>query len=355
MTSSSRRSARRFPDWHPTATEVLDVRSTPTVSRRPHPRPEGAIDASTSLAAAGARRRSRPRPRRDHQRLRGRRGPEHRPAVDRPGSRVAVRRGADAEVRRPIDPAPDGLARDHAARDRLAAGALRDAADRQRSTEAKAAALQAVLDSAVRDGAPDAYAAVITKDGIWAGAAGTGGPDGRAATAKDEFYLASVTQVFTTALILRLAEEGRIDLDAPLASYLGDLEVDTNGATVRQALGMRSGLPDFGPERRRAPSRRTRGTCGRVEEIVTHFVKPTASPGSAWIHAGPNFVLLARRGRARDRLVVLRRPARRGARSGRSDEDRPAGGRRGDAEAVGAADRARTPRRSRSPTTARMA
>jgi D-alanyl-D-alanine carboxypeptidase len=162
-----------------------------------------------------------------------------------------------------------------------------------RFPKAKAAALQAVLDSAVRDGAPDAYAAVITKDGTWAGAAGTGGPDGRAATAQDEFYLASTTQVFTTALILRLAEEGRMDLDAPLASYLGALKVDTNGATVRQALGMRSGLPDYEPTEVQAAIRADARHVWSHEEVITHFVKPTSAPGTTLIHAGPNFVLLA--------------------------------------------------------------
>ena len=159
--------------------------------------------------------------------------------------------------------------------------------------KAKAAALQAILDSAVHDGAPDAYAAVITKDGTWAGAAGTGGPDGRAATAQDEFYLASITQVFTTELILRLAEEGRIDLDAPLASYLGGLKVDTNGATVRQALGMRSGLPDYDPTEAPAAIQADASHVWSHEEVVSHFVKPTTAPGSTWIRAGPNFVLLA--------------------------------------------------------------
>jgi D-alanyl-D-alanine carboxypeptidase len=136
------------------------------------------------------------------------------------------------------------------------------------------------------------YAAVITKDGVWAGAAGVGGPDSRAATANDEFYLASVTKVFTAALILRLAEQGRIDLDAPLASYLGDLVVDTNGATVRQALGQRSGLPDYGPEAPGAIQADARHVW-TVEEVVTHFQKPTAAPGSTYMAGGPNFVLLA--------------------------------------------------------------
>lgn len=153
------------------------------------------------------------------------------------------------------------------------------------------AALQEILDRAVREGAPDAYAAIVTNDGSWSGASGTGGPDGRVATDGDEFYLASVTQVFTTALILRLAEEAKIDLDAPLASYLGDLKVDTNGATVRQALGMRSGLPDYGPDAPAAIQADARRVWD-VDEITAHFVKPTMAPGSIW-QTGPNFVLLA--------------------------------------------------------------
>ena len=80
---------------------------------------------------------------------------------------------------------------------------------------ARSAALQRVLDATVKAGAPDAIAAVITPGGTWAGAAGIGGPDGRKATASDEFAIASVTKMFTAALILRLAEQGRIDLDAP--------------------------------------------------------------------------------------------------------------------------------------------
>ena len=154
------------------------------------------------------------------------------------------------------------------------------------------AALQAVLDAAVTSGAPDAYAAVVSRSGSWAGAAGVGGADRRAATAEDEFYLVSVTQVFTSALILRLAEQGRIDLDAPLADYLGDLAVDTNGATVRQALAHRSGLPDYDPNTTPPAIQADPRHVWTVPEIASHFGKPTSAPGTVWTHAGPNFVLL---------------------------------------------------------------
>ena len=103
-------------------------------------------------------------------------------------------------------------------------GALKDSA--------VAARLQAALDAAIARGAPDIMAAVISPAGTWAGAAGVGGLDAHKATAEDEYYLGGITQIFTAALTMRLAEQGKIDLDAPLASYLGDIDVNTNGATV---------------------------------------------------------------------------------------------------------------------------
>lgn len=157
---------------------------------------------------------------------------------------------------------------------------------------AAASELQLVLDRAVSHGAPDAIAAVITPKGTWTGAAGIGGPDGRAATTDDAFYLASLTQVFTATLVMRLAEQGRIDLDAPISTYLDDIAVDTNGATVRQALGMRSGLPDFG-EDATAAIRADAGRTWTPAEILAYVKPPTDTAGSTYIHAGPNYTLLA--------------------------------------------------------------
>lgn len=45
--------------------------------------------------------------------------------------------------------------------------------------------------------------------------------------AQDEFFIASVTKTVTTAAIMRLVEQGKMDLNAPLAPYLGDLTVET--------------------------------------------------------------------------------------------------------------------------------
>ena len=107
-----------------------------------------------------------------------------------------------------------------------------------------AARLQAALDDTVAGGVPDAIAAVITPNGTWAGAAGVDGPNGQVATAADEFAIASISKTFTAAMIMRLAEEGKIDLHQPLASYLGGGGAVANDATVEQALAMRGGFGD---------------------------------------------------------------------------------------------------------------
>ena len=154
------------------------------------------------------------------------------------------------------------------------------------------ASMQAALDAAITRGAPDIMAAVVTPRGAWSGAAGVGGADARPATAEDAYYVGSISQIFTAATMLGLAEGGRVDLDAPLADYLGDLAVDSNEATVRQALAHRTGLGDFPPE----TAETIRADPGRhwtPEEVVGHFVAPTGSPGDAYRLAGPNYTLLA--------------------------------------------------------------
>lgn len=146
--------------------------------------------------------------------------------------------------------------------------------------------LQAVLDDIVAGGSPNAIAAVITPQGRWAGAAGVSGPDGRAATAEDVASLASVSKLFVAAAGLRLAEEGRIDPDAPLDALVAGKGADANGATLRQALAMRSGIGN---------------TVGAVDvcdrdwtdkEVVGTFPVPHASPGTAFDYSNPTYKIV---------------------------------------------------------------
>jgi D-alanyl-D-alanine carboxypeptidase len=155
---------------------------------------------------------------------------------------------------------------------------------------ARADAMQAILDSVVADGAPDVIAAIITPAGTWTGAAGVGGPDGRKATVRDEFAIASVTKTITASLVMRLAEQGKIDLDAPLQTYLGTIKANANGATVRQVLGQRSGLADWVDAPRLIKADPAHHWT--QAELLGRLPPPSTEPGIGYAQAGPNYFLL---------------------------------------------------------------
>jgi CubicO group peptidase (beta-lactamase class C family) len=96
----------------------------------------------------------------------------------------------------------------------------------------------------------------VVRDGHLVHAAGCGTKrDGldRRPDADSVFRIASMTKSFTAATLLLLRDEGRLDLDAPVARYVPELEgwvppaADTGPVTVRQLLTMSAGLPTDDP------------------------------------------------------------------------------------------------------------
>ena len=107
---------------------------------------------------------------------------------------------------------------------------------------ATAEALQAALETylAFQD-VPGATAAVVTTEGLWAGASGVDGV-GTPLEPRSASAIASITKTFVAAEVLLLSARGEVDLDSPVDDYV-DLPFDTGGATVREVLGMESGFP----------------------------------------------------------------------------------------------------------------
>jgi len=72
---------------------------------------------------------------------------------------------------------------------------------------------------------------------------------GESMTAGHRFRIGSITKTMTATVVLQLVQEGRVGLDDPLAAHLPESAVraglDTNGATIRQALNMTSGIPTY--------------------------------------------------------------------------------------------------------------
>ncbi|MGW5303272.1 serine hydrolase domain-containing protein [Streptomyces griseoluteus] len=67
---------------------------------------------------------------------------------------------------------------------------------------------------------------------------------GRAASTADRFRIGSVTKTFSSVVLLQLADEGELDLDAPVNRYLPKL-LPSDAITVRHVLSHRSGLYDY--------------------------------------------------------------------------------------------------------------
>jgi CubicO group peptidase (beta-lactamase class C family) len=174
-------------------------------------------------------------------------------------------------------------------------------------TPAKAAALQAVLDGLVADyvqlqrggfpatnvAVPGVTAAVQSDQGAWIGAAGRGG-DGSLLSPHAVMAIGSISKTFTAAEVLHLAAAGKIDLDAPLSKYVQH-RLTSNGATVRQALNMTSGLP-FDDQRADTLTRAMAHDPGRhwsPRQLVDSLAAGTPSrPGGDPAYSSANYLLL---------------------------------------------------------------
>jgi len=65
-------------------------------------------------------------------------------------------------------------------------------------------------------------------------------------TPTTRFQIGSLTKQFTAGMILKLAQDGRINLDSTLSSYLPNYRRAVGEAvTIRQLLGPSAGIPDF--------------------------------------------------------------------------------------------------------------
>lgn len=146
---------------------------------------------------------------------------------------------------------------------------------------------------------PGAALGMVTRDGRRAVRV-TGSaqlvPERRPMTRQTFFDLASLTKVmFTTPLILGLAEEGRIDLDAPLVSVMPDFRQYDLAAwerriTFRQCLGHATALPGVMPIY----------TYGSDPATLRAFVLQREWPAGRSVYSDINFILL---GIALERLL----------------------------------------------------
>ncbi|MFD7549227.1 serine hydrolase domain-containing protein [Streptomyces sp. NPDC059816] len=134
-------------------------------------------------------------------------------------------------------------------------------------------------------------------DAVWRGSAGVRDLEsGRAALRDGRFRAGSTTKVVTSALVLQLAAEGRIDLNAPVQRYLPDLLPSTfEPVAVRHLLTYTSGIQSADAP----PKTWDEEYAGRLDTLDYRAVVaagiakgPAHDPGDAQRYANIHYTIL---------------------------------------------------------------
>ncbi|MEA3149970.1 MAG: hypothetical protein QOD56_909, partial [Gammaproteobacteria bacterium] len=141
--------------------------------------------------------------------------------------------------------------------------------------------------------APSASIAIVRGGAlVYAKAYGLARLEPRAiATTATGYAVDSLTKEFTAAAILMLAEQGKLSLDDPLATWFPDLGAAAR-VTLRQLLTHTSGIRDYWPQDFVTPEM-TRATtpAALIEEWARRPLD--FEPGTEWQYSNTNYVLAA--------------------------------------------------------------
>lgn len=163
--------------------------------------------------------------------------------------------------------------------------------------------VQAALDALItQDGFPGVLASVRTADGrVRDYTAGVGDLDTRRRVPTDgRVRIGSNTKTFTAVVVLQLVAEGKVDLEAPVETYLPGV-VRGNGndggaITIHQLLQQTSGLPDYAdvvfttPQDPIDRSHDYLDPRSLVDAAMTR--PPVFAPGTQWAYSNTNYALL---------------------------------------------------------------
>ncbi|MFI5762277.1 serine hydrolase domain-containing protein [Streptomyces sp. NPDC051563] len=158
-------------------------------------------------------------------------------------------------------------------------------------------ALTQALRNTTAAGAPGAMARFTGPDGVQSRVEGVRDREtGAAMDPRARFRIGSVTKTFSSVVLLQLVDEGRIELDRPVNSYLPGLLPDDR-ITVRHLLTHRSGLADYTNamfEHTVPGFEAVRNKVFTYQELVDlSLAEPrTTEPGVAYKYSNTNFVVV---------------------------------------------------------------
>lgn len=136
-------------------------------------------------------------------------------------------------------------------------------------------------------------ASVILSSGRqWVGAAGHSAADERM-TPEHLIWIASITKTMTGAVVMRLAENGSVELDDPVSKWLDPIRHVDPRITIRQLLNHTSGLANYSTDRDLDAVVRSDGTrVFPADTLIGYVGPPVFERGGRTQYTNTAFVLL---------------------------------------------------------------
>lgn len=161
--------------------------------------------------------------------------------------------------------------------------------------------IKKALSALLNAGIPGVSMAVYSEEGWWATADGYARIEDRTPMQTCHLmYLQSISKTYMAVAVLKLAEQGKINLDEPLTAYLPEKYSryisDAEKITVRMLLNHTSGIPEYNltPDYV-SVLLQDRGHYFEPEDYLRSIAKKplTFAPGTKYSYRNTNYVILA--------------------------------------------------------------
>lgn len=159
-----------------------------------------------------------------------------------------------------------------------------------------------VSDAVFRRDAPAVSAGTILPDGTqWCSVHGSASDNGNSVLGCDTRFLSgSVGKTVTALITVQLVEEGILDLDAPIATWLSDRPWwsrlhNRDDITLRTLLNHSAGVPDYLEDMDFVLAGLTRGDRGFTPDETIAFVAdhaPSGEPGAHYAYSDTHYIMV---------------------------------------------------------------
>jgi CubicO group peptidase (beta-lactamase class C family) len=113
-------------------------------------------------------------------------------------------------------------------------------------------------------------------------------------TKDTRFLIGSATKWVSAVTVLRLADMGKLELDAPIARHLPELPAANGAVTLRHLMSNRSGIPNGLAEALRKDRAVEKLEIGPVDAALRFGAgAPVSKPGERWDYSFTNWILVA--------------------------------------------------------------